>query len=137
MTAPTRATKVESRRFVTVLTAALFTLAALLGCGLGAAPAASAIPANCQTQLWGLGDVRILCDGPIRPDGSWTRARQFYTPAWTSPITCTFGTYVSTCFGGTYYPERYSPIETYPVNPDIVLPDEPGHIGPGQLPELR
>ncbi len=33
------------------------------------------------------------------------------------------------CFGGYWVNERLISNETYPVRPDTVLPDEPGHLG--------
>lgn len=41
------------------------------GGGIAFAPAAGADPmgTNCETNFWGA----LYCDGPVRPDGSWTR----------------------------------------------------------------
>lgn len=98
-------------------------------------PDAAAIPSNCVSQPWGFlaSQVRALCDGPIRPDGSWMRHRVIGVPAHHEyPHTsCSGGTYYSNC---TYYPggdipEYDSDDEIYVVTPDTVLPDEPGHIG--------
>lgn len=101
------------------------------------APVAQADPANCQTVLWGfLGSQdRTLCDGPVYADGSWMRRRIVWTPAHYVPL-------VTNCYGGRYYTSCTTtggyPVdlhvwsdETYPVTPDTVLPDEPGHIEGG------
>lgn len=99
------------------------------------APAAQALPPNCQSQPWGfLGtQTRQICDGPIGPDGSWIRTRIIGVPAhYQNPSSsCYYGSYSGGC---TYYPggfvaEQDSDSETYPVRPDTVLPDEPGHLG--------
>ncbi len=93
------------------------------------------IPPNCQQQPWGfLGHkVRSICDGPIQPDGSWMRRRIVGIPGhYEYPSSsCSGGSYSSYC---TFYPggwvdEVDSDDETYPVTPDTVLPDEPGHLG--------
>jgi hypothetical protein len=90
---------------------------------------------NCDAVPWGLfaSQKRVLCDSPIRGDGSWMRRRIEYIPAhYVNPSSsCYSGSYSSNC---TYYPGGYvddiiKDDETYPVNPDTVLPDEPGHLG--------
>jgi hypothetical protein len=96
------------------------------------APAANA--ANCQTEPFGfLGSWRrTLCDGPISKDGSWSRERTIWVPAHYSTRTCTSGggsSSYSNCSGGYMINERLVSNETYPVRPDTVLPDEPGHLG--------
>jgi hypothetical protein len=67
--------------------------------------------------------TRTICDGPIRPDGSWMRARGFYAP----------GYYKTWCgsYSCTIYPIPALDIgpEVYPVTLDTILPDEPGHLG--------
>ena len=94
--------------------------------------------ANCQTEPFGfLGSQRrTLCDGPISSDGSWSRERTIWFPAHYSTRTCSSyggggGTYSSStsCTGGYLINERLVSDETYPVRPDTVLPDEPGHLG--------
>lgn len=106
---------------------------AVLAAGLVAAAPAQAIPPNCQSQYWlygglfGRGTQRVLCDGPIQPDGSWLRARAFYA----SPgVVTNCGTY--SCYS-RFLPELNfdNTGETYVVTPDTVLPDEPGHIPGG------
>ncbi|WDE67681.1 transmembrane protein [Mycobacterium phage RitVan] len=100
------------------------------------APAVKADTPDCLTQFWLIpfqSNTRTICDGPIQPDGSWQRAREFWSPAYTAPArsSCSGGYRYSSC---TYYPERFVPrksagVEVYPVRPETVLPDEPGHIG--------
>jgi hypothetical protein len=94
--------------------------------------------ANCKTDLWGfLGSQRrTLCDGPISADGSWSRERTIWQPAGFSTSSCYGGGYGGGrwssghyCSGGYFTPERQISNETYPVRPDTVLPDEPGHLG--------
>jgi hypothetical protein len=125
--------------------ALLATAITAIGVGLAAtghaddgAPAAdfasSARPdANCKTEPWGfLGSWRrTLCDGPISSDGSWQRERTIWVPAHrTMPICFSSGDryYNSTCSGGYWVDQRLIGNETYPVRPDTVLPDEPGHL---------
>jgi hypothetical protein len=90
--------------------------------------------ANCKTDLWGfLGSQRrTLCDGPIGSDGSWSRTRTIWAPAHYSMPICTHSgsrSYSSYCSGGYFIDQREVSNETYPVRPDTVLPDEPGHLG--------
>jgi hypothetical protein len=91
--------------------------------------------ANCQTDPWGfLGSQRrTLCDGPISRDGSWSRERTIWVPAHNTPYTCqTYGSSNSrstSCSGGNFVDQHEVSRETYPVRPDTVLPDEPGHLG--------
>jgi hypothetical protein len=98
------------------------------------APRAGAI---CKTEPWGfLGSQRrTLCDGPISSDGSWSRERTIWMPAHFDRPTC-YSSGVGSrdysrtnCFGGYWVNERLVNNETYPVRPDTVLPDEPGHLG--------
>jgi hypothetical protein len=112
--------------------------AAGLAVGIGVAPPAGAtqLPPNCVSQPWGFLGVkglRQICDDPIRPDGSWMRHRVIGQPAYYArPSThCSFGDYSSDCYydEGGYVPESDSDDEWYPVTPDTVLPDEPGHLG--------
>jgi hypothetical protein len=110
--------------------------AAIAAATIGAAPAKAApIPPNCESHPWGflgLTKVRMICDGPIQPDGSWMRHRVIGVPAhYENPSSsCSGGQYYSNC---TFYPggwvaEQDSDNETYPVRPDTVLPDEPRHM---------
>jgi len=99
----------------------------------GAVAHAEPVPPNCLTQPWWRGEImrmttRIICDQPIRPDGSWLRGRVFVAAAYTTNA-------YSSCYryGCTYYPSRYIPAynsgtEFYDVNPGTVLGDEPGHL---------
>ena len=92
---------------------------------------------GCKTEPFGfLGSQRrTLCDGPISSDGSWSRERTIWAPAHYSTPICTstgrsssYSSYAN-CFGGYMVPERLISNETYPVRPETVLPDEPGHLG--------
>lgn len=80
---------------------------------------------------------RLICDGDFRPDGSWWRAREFYTPAHQVPLHtyCSGGVYYSSCStsGGYFQPRTSNGVETYIVFPDNVLPDEPGHLVGGDV----
>jgi hypothetical protein len=78
---------------------------------------------------------RTLCDCPIAGDGSWSRERTIWVPAHYSTPICTstssgssYSSY-NDCSGGYMVNERLVSNETYPVRPDTVLPDEPGHLG--------
>lgn len=98
------------------------------------APPASAKP-GCDSVPWGFfaSQVRTLCDGPMRPDGSWSRARVIWVPAHQVPFTCSYGRYSSSCTGGYFVDDSVVSAEEYPVTPETVLPDEPGYLGPKVL----
>jgi len=78
--------------------------------------------------------IRKICDDPIRPDGSWTRYRQFVHPTYVHSTCGDYGGFV----GGSYYcppwapkdtiPAEFGEVETYPVTADTVPPGEPGHL---------
>jgi hypothetical protein len=92
--------------------------------------------ANCKTEPWGfLGSQRrTLCDDSISSDGSWSRERTIWVPAhYDMPICISSGgrSYSSytNCSGGYFVNERLVSNDVYPVRPDTVLPDEPGHLG--------
>ena len=127
---------------------AIVSLSALLVAAFGAFTVeakADVLPpgTHCQTTsgIWlGKGTRRDLCDSARHPDGSWTRLREFYTPAHTIAAS-------SSCYGSgygysscTYYPARFVPfasngVERYEVSdaPGAVnapLWDEPGWIAP-------
>lgn len=123
-------------RPVTRLLAAMAASGVLAFTGtLWATTARADVPLDCQTTtgFWLFhGTARTLCDGPVQADGSWTRWREFFTPAHTTSASsyCSGGAYYSSC---TFTPARYverasNGIEQYVVFPDTVLPDEPGHI---------
>ena len=103
----------------------------LLGTGVAKAEPVS----GCQDEFWFVlfqSNRRTICDGAIRPDGSWLRNREFYTPAHQVPLRmyCSGGRYYSSCSttGGYFQPRTSQGIEDYIVFPDNVLPDEPGHL---------
>jgi hypothetical protein len=115
---------------------------AATGFGFAAAAHADDAPpvpttANCKTEPWGfLGSQRrTLCDSPISSDGSWSRERTIWRPAHYTTPTCTsrggsssYSSYTD-CTGGYFINQSVVSNETYPVRPDTVLPDEPGHLG--------
>ncbi|AXH46916.1 membrane protein [Mycobacterium phage Aminay] len=116
------------------ITTTAVTLAAAGALALVVAPAANALPAGCIAQPWGFlgSQTRAMCDGPLRPDGSWTRHRIIGVDSYYRNATsrCTSGSYSSSC---TYYPAGWVEAkifsdETYVVTPETVLPDEPGWI---------
>jgi hypothetical protein len=89
---------------------------------------------NCKTEPWGfLGSQRrTLCDSPVSSDGSWRRERTIWVPAHHTPYHCNnYGSSRSytTCYGGDFVDQQLISNETYPVRPDTVLPEEPGHLG--------
>jgi hypothetical protein len=104
-----------------------------------AAPTANAeeYDIGCDFIRWGFlgGQVRMICDGPRRPDGSWQRGRMIFVPAHVNPArsTCSSGSYSSTC---TYREKEYvdqREIEKvfYDVTDDTVPPGEPGWLPEG------
>lgn len=112
--------------------AIIFVSAAMFG---AAGIARADLPANCVQQPWlynglfGRWTTRTICDGPIQPDGSWMRGREFYADETYVPFRCSFGTYSGSCSGG-YWLGEFDKVDKYRVTPDTVLPDEPGHIQP-------
>lgn len=91
---------------------------------------------DCTTQAWpellNWGQVRSICDSDLAPDGSWERARAFYTPAHYVPrrLSCYGSRYSSSCteYGGYPVDTQVKSKEVYHVTVDTILPDEPGHI---------
>lgn len=110
----------------------------LTGLGWAAAPASADVVSGCETirGFWLFkGTARNICDGERRPDGSWLRAREFYSPAYyrNASSSCSGGRYYSNC---TFYPAGWvdrtsSGVETYVVFDYNVLSDEPGHLENG------
>ena len=117
--------------------AILLALAAVAS-ALTLAPVAQADP-GCATDTVRRGflglsvQTRSICDGPILADGSWMRHRIIGIPAhYENPhSSCSHTTYSSNCtfYPGGYVAEYHSEDDWYPVRPDTVLPDEPGHLG--------
>jgi len=122
----------------------LFFIALLVGAMLGAMWLADPAEAKADIQDMGNGIVcqtdpapqllnwirkRTLCDAPVHADGSWVRARGFWTPAHQVPFSCYGGRYYSSCSGGYFVDTSKEGNESYIVFPETVLPDEPGHIG--------
>ncbi|QXO13314.1 hypothetical protein SEA_TROOPER_37 [Mycobacterium phage Trooper] len=101
----------------------------------------SAWPANynigCSFDRWGFlgSQVRQVCDGPRRADGSWRRGRYIYVPEHRVPAksTCS-GTYSVTC---TFYEAHdveekvIEPMNFYEVTDDTIPPGEPGWLPEG------
>lgn len=127
----------RARRLTRAIVAAAVVVLVLALGTLWAAQRAEAMPADqCVDQFWLVpfqANRRTICDGPIQPDGSWVRLREFYTPAHDVPLRtyCTSGSYSSSCTtsGGYWQPRTSLGIEAYRVTADTVLADEPGHIG--------
>lgn len=123
---------VRQVRRLLALVAAGFVLAATGALWAGEARADTL--SGCETVPWGFlgSSQRSVCDGALRADGSWLRAREFWTPAHNVPLTtyCSGGIYYSSCStsGGYFQPRTSKGVETYVVTPDTVLPDEPGHL---------
>jgi hypothetical protein len=113
----------------------LFAAAILIGACIGLSARANATEPNCQSVPWGFlgSQERLICDDPIQPDGSWMRHRIVgHGSYWTNPSSsCSGGYYYSHCSydPGGFVPEYHQSDEWYPVRPDTVLPDEPGHLG--------
>ncbi|AIW02932.1 hypothetical protein PBI_LARENN_37 [Mycobacterium phage Larenn] len=91
---------------------------------------------GCDNIRWGFlgSQVRTICDGPRRPDGSWTRGRLISVPAHTRPAktTCS-GTYSVTC---TYYEARDVDMKIiekvhYDVTDATIPEGEPGYLPSG------
>lgn len=121
-----------ARRTVAALAAALV----VIGTGIAYAADATAAPGiGCETIRWGFlgAQRRTVCDGPRRPDGSWTRAREVWVPAGWVPGSTYCGTWSCSSSGG-YYRERGTvAYEQYPVTDSTVLPDEPGWLPQGTV----
>jgi hypothetical protein len=92
--------------------------------------------AVCKTELFGIlgSQRRTLCDRPISSDGSWSRERTIWIPAHRTASYCSsssdrsYYSWSSNCSGGYFVDQSMVSNETYPVRPDTVLPDEPGHL---------
>lgn len=93
---------------------------------------------GCENLAWpnllNWGQQRAICDGPIRADGSWERRRILWTPAHRVPLrtSCYGSSYIScTTTGGYWVDLTVAEDMSYPVTPDTVLPNEPGHLDGG------
>ncbi len=118
------------RRLIVGLIAAMI----LIGCGICWSARADAAPSvGCETiaapGLLTWGQKRTICDTPRRADGSWTRARQYWTPAHYVPVSC----YRWNCTGGYDVGDTVSRYEEYVVFDSNVLPDEPGWLPTGSV----
>jgi hypothetical protein len=122
-------------------------VAALVVSGVAAAGLVVAPPAaadsdtepGCVSQFWMVGlraTTRIICDGPLNPDGGWMRARAFYAPAYvTDSFTSCYGagSFVNCLTTPSREVPEYDERDYYPVTPTTVLPDEPGYVGTGAI----
>lgn len=97
---------------------------------------ASAAPGvGCETIRWGfLGSQRrTICDSPRRPDGSWLRAREIWTPAGYVPLNTYCSSYSCSSSGGYYRQQSTQGYEEYVVFDSNVLPDEPAWMPAGHV----
>ncbi|MEU9805482.1 hypothetical protein [Mycobacterium sp. NPDC050853] len=122
---------VVRRLFVGMLAGAVLAMTAV-----GYAQRAHAAPeVGCETTSWGLfgSQLRTICDGPKRPDGSWIRERRIWTSAgWVRGSTYC-GYYSCTRSEGYYRSESTQTYERYLVFDDNVLGDEPGWLPAGTV----
>lgn len=103
-----------------------------------AAPAhADPPPPGCErVPILGLNPyVRTICDGPIRPDGSWMRARDMYHRSYVASScdgSYLYGIGVNCPLGTSHdvWPE-WRNSDAYVVTPDTIPPGEPGHLDGG------
>ena len=88
---------------------------------------------GCEAIRWGLlrSQLRTICDGPRRPDGSWDRTRTVWVPAHHVPYSCYCGSYSCSCSGGYDVDDTIVAYEKYIVFDYNALPDEPGWLPPG------
>jgi hypothetical protein len=116
------------------------TLAAplMIAASLAAAPTAEAddYDSGCEYIRWGFlgSQMRTICDGPRRPDGSWQRGRLISIPSHTLPArsTCS-GTYSVTC---TYREKQEVDMKIiekvfYDLTDGTIPEGEPGWLPPG------
>ncbi|QEA10806.1 hypothetical protein [Mycobacterium phage Weirdo19] len=125
-TQPTKARRALTRAWWSIVVGATAAGAMLLA----EPPEATAAPGvGCQEVLWGFfaSQRRTICDGPLLSDGSWMRTRTIWSPRRWVPLRCNL--YSGYCSGG-YWQEPSGTQEVYPVRPETVLPDEPGHLLP-------
>lgn len=108
------------------ITSALFSGSVILASESKAGP----VGEGCVEDFWMYGlraSTRLICDSDRFADGSWERRRGFFSPRRYVPISCTYGRYTGSCYGG-YWLDELKIIDTYPVTDATVLPDEPGWI---------
>jgi hypothetical protein len=82
---------------------------------------------GCQTDPFGpMGSQRrTLCDGPVLPDGSWSRERTIWAPAWYQPGNCLGGSSPSSsrnCSPGTRSLSKFSATKPTQCNPTRYCP---------------
>lgn len=122
--------KFPVRRFFGAMSVGAFVVT---GLGWATAPARAVPGLGCETisapGLFAWGQKRTICDTPRRADGSWTRARQYWTPAHYVPWSC----YRGNCSGGYDVGDTVSRYEEYVVFDTNVLSDEPGWLPTGSV----
>lgn len=118
-----------------ITTSIVFSLFAIHAFFHGAqARADSSYDPGCERIRWGFlgSQYRTICDGPIRPDGSWERAREIWTPAGYVPRNTYCSRYGGcSSYGGYHRAQSTQAFEKYIVFPHNVLHDEPGHLPQG------
>lgn len=122
--------KFPVRRFFGAMSVGAFVVT---GIGWATVQAKATPGLGCETiaapGLVAWGQKRTICDSPRRPDGSWSRQRQYWTPAHYVPFSC----YRWNCSGGYDVGDSVARYEEYPVTDDTVLPDEPGWLPTGSV----
>ena len=117
---PKRSLPTVHKRTVRRVLAAVAAGGVLAGTGLAAAGQADAAPGvGCETiaapGLLNWLQKRTICDTPKRADGSWTRARQYWTPAHYKPVSC----YRWSCSGGYHVGETVRPSASSRPSPSV------------------
>src|ERR1700712_2965346 len=98
-------------RLRNLLAATVIAAAAMMFCSSPAS--ADPPPPGCvRDPIFGLNpQIRKICDGPINPDGSWQRARQFTHPEF---VHSTCGNYAYHTHAGFFCPD-WAPKDTVPA----------------------
>jgi hypothetical protein len=117
------------RTMIMRLLLAIMAASALILAAIGSFAGPAHADPTCQTDPFGPfgSQRRTLCDGPILNDGSWSRERTIWVPGHEQWPICT--SQQSFCPTPYWVKETMISDQTYPVSPDTVLPDEPGHVG--------
>lgn len=124
------------RRTARRILAATAAATVLAGTGIANIATADAAPSvGCESIRWGFlgSQIRTICDGPKRADGSWDRERRIWTPAGYVPRSTYCGTYSCSSSGGYYRQESTQGYERYVVFDHNVLPDEPAWLPTGSV----
>ncbi|MBP3086988.1 CDGP domain-containing protein [Mycolicibacterium fortuitum] len=122
--------KFPVRRFFGAMSVGAFVVT---GFAWATVPSKAAPGLGCETiaapGLLNWGQKRTICDTPRRADGSWTRSREYWTPAHYVPVSC----YRWSCTGGYQVGNTTARYEEYVVFDHNVLPDEPGWLPTGSV----